>query len=396
MSRTVLALSLVLPAIGCTRLSVDDGHPADCDPTSDPELDPELDPEVDPTPDLPLDAGGPGLLGVSLFQVVKVPLLEGGEAVLPDDREVPVVADRGARVVVYLDAPDGWSTAEVEARVEVTVGGVTTPYSASFLLDADSAMDVPETGLHIDLPAEAVQPDATYRVTLWRPGQENPSARFPASGEAALAAEATGPIRIHMVPYEVDGFVPDTSPAVIDGFRDAVMALYPTTSVEITVGTVRPWATNDLGDILVDVGVVQESIDQAPSDVYYYGLVSGVASRDDFQGVTGTSEDGGNGWPSRAYFAAGAAFGDALSESTLTHELGHMHGLEHAPCGSASNTDPDFPMTDGSIGTIGWDFRTDTFVEADTADVMGYCQPRWISAYHYALLAEQIQRSQGW
>ena len=100
--------------------------------------------------------------------------------------------------------------------------------------------------------------------------------------------------------------------------------------------------------------------------------------------------------PERAFFAAGAAFGDELSESTLVHELGHLHQLEQSPCGGPPDVDPSFPDPEGLTGVLGFDFRTNEFIAADTPDVMGYCQPRWIGTYHYARLIEHVQLSQTW
>ena len=145
-----------------------------------------------------------------------------------------------------------------------------------------------------------------------------------ATDPVAVEAVDTGPIEIHLVPFEVGGFVPDTSPAVVDGFRDAVLAVYPATEVHITVGDMVPDAYAgqlDMGALLVDLGVIQEQVDQADPDVYYYGLVTGAASREEFcdDCPTGTSESGSG---NRAAFALGAAFADQRSEDTLIHELG--------------------------------------------------------------------------
>ncbi|MGB1275356.1 MAG: M66 family metalloprotease, partial [Nannocystaceae bacterium] len=169
--------------------------------------------------------------------------------------------------------------------------------------------------------------------------------------------------------------------------------------VEITVGSVQPNPYPDLpadealGDALFDVGVLMEQTDMAPPDVYYYGLMQPAETRDDYDGLTGTSQE----LDHRAGFAMGAGFGDELSESTLVHELGHLHFLKHAPCGSPSNLDPAFPHADGMAHTEGYDVRTQSFLGADEgSDLMSYCQPRWISTYHYEKLASWVQVSQTW
>ncbi len=358
-------------------------------PTVEADTDSDTDSDTDTDTDTDTDVDdGLQVAAVSVFQVVEVPVWDEAGAVPAGSRSAPVVAGRDARIVTWLDTPDAWSAADVEVRF--VVDG--TEHVVSDLVTVDADPSDPTTGLALDVPAGSVTAAATYHVEVWTGGVQ--TSRIPASGEAQLAAEETGPIAIHLVPYETNGFTPDTSQPVLDGFRDAVYAMYPVSGVDITVGDVRTWPDNDIGEILVDVGVVQEQVDQAPSHVYYYGLVSGVATRAEFEGITGSSESGVGPTPDRAYFAAGAAFGDVLSESTLVHELGHMHGLDHAPCGNASDTDPDFPMADGSTGTWGYDVRTDEYVPPETADVMGYCQPRWVGAYNYDLLVDQVQLAQ--
>ena len=85
----------------------------------------------------------------------------------------------------------------------------------------------------------------------------------------------------------------------------------------------------------------------------------------------------------------GMAIGNRASFSipdaeTIAHELGHNMNLAHAPCGGAGGPDPSFPSGDGSIGAWGYDFRSGTLVLPSTRDLMSYCEPYWISDYHFS------------
>ena len=65
-----------------------------------------------------------------------------------------------------------------------------------------------------------------------------------------------------------------------------------------------------------------------------------------------------------------------------THEVGHNMFLYHAPCGVAG--DPNFPHGGASIGYWGYDlFRKSLKSPRDFVDVMSYCNPVWISDYHF-------------
>ena len=69
----------------------------------------------------------------------------------------------------------------------------------------------------------------------------------------------------------------------------------------------------------------------------------------------------------------------------LAHEVGHNLDLEHAPCGGALFTDPDFPYENGSIGVWGYDFRDGSVVSPERRrDIMGYCYDLgWLSDYYF-------------
>jgi hypothetical protein len=328
----------------------------------------------------PLPTGGPSLRHIEFFQVVSIPVLWDGEE--PERRNADLVAERKAVLRTTVMVPDGWSDDTVQLVVTVVHDGVTDTFTDEEIISGSET-------LVVELPAEAVDPAATYFVELVHDGET--TARFPASGAAGVAAEITGPIRIHLVPFELNGFVPDLSPAIIDGYRAAVYAVYPVTEVMITVAEVAPAPSDNLGDLLVDVGIAQEM--DGVTDTYYYGMVTGVATREEFMGSTGTSQE----LEDRSGFAIGAAFGDQRAEDTLIHELGHLHYLEHADCGGAGADDPDFPYTNAGIGVEGYDVRTSSFITtADTYDMMGYCYPRWISDYHYAKLVDWVQYAQSW
>ena len=79
-----------------------------------------------------------------------------------------------------------------------------------------------------------------------------------------------------------------------------------------------------------------------------------------------------------------ASFSIPNSE-TIAHEFGHNMNLAHAPCGSAGGPDPSFPSGAGQIGVWGYDFRDGgKLVRPSTKDLMSYCEPTWISDYHFS------------
>lgn len=81
-----------------------------------------------------------------------------------------------------------------------------------------------------------------------------------------------------------------------------------------------------------------------------------------------------------AHLAGRSSFSQP-SLGIIAHELGHNLNLRHAPCGGAAGPDPEYPYPDGSIGTWGYDFGSDSPVHPSTSELMSYCGPSWISDF---------------
>jgi hypothetical protein len=111
------------------------------------------------------------------------------------------------------------------------------------------------------------------------------------------------------------------------------------------------------------------------SGVLYYGLLPNAIPVD----ITGCSSGGVGSGPE----------GDG---PTMAHELGHMLGLAHAPCGNVP-LDPNYPTyepydtsppTNASIGEYGLNINDGTILTPQNfKDYMSYCGSRWISLYSY-------------
>jgi len=102
---------------------------------------------------------------------------------------------------------------------------------------------------------------------------------------------------------------------------------------------------------------------------YYYGVIGSSPGR-----MRGLAQVG-------APWSVGVA-----DQDTYTHEIGHNMGLRHAPCGGADSPDPDYPYDRGSIGVWGYEFENGILYDPDDyKDVMSYCDPVWISDYHFDL-----------
>lgn len=75
------------------------------------------------------------------------------------------------------------------------------------------------------------------------------------------------------------------------------------------------------------------------------------------------------------------ALGWSFIMESIGHELGHVYGLDHAPCGNPDDPDDDFTPSNGSIGDVGVDPAAMVAFPATTGDLMSYCGDKGSTAY---------------
>lgn len=339
---------------------------------------------------------------LAIFQGVKVSLEKDG--VKSESKRAPVIAGREALFRVYVAPQDGFVSREVVAELTLEAEGAAPKvFRANKTISAASTDATLGSTINLELPADAIEVGTRYRVRLLTaPGQTGGTvskARYPADDALEpLNVIDTGTFKLTLVPVKANGYLPDTSPEQIERYRSVLQAMYPVSRIELKVR--ETWTyTGYIGPggvgISTLLGAVQSlrKKDGAPADVYYYGLVAPTSSRSVYCAggcTTGICSVPG---PEDTFLRAcvGVGFTGASSAGTLAHELGHAHGIYHAPCGGARGPDSSFPYSGGKIGTWGWDARSSKLIDpAKTADFMGYCSPDWVSDYAFGKLARRM------
>jgi hypothetical protein len=311
---------------------------------------------------------------------------------------VPLVANRRGLVRVFVVATQAntpASTVQVQLRFYDALGGL---QSAPPPLSAPAGMVWVPTA-----PDESSLNNSwNYSVTgvMIQPGMQIEAEVIPGAvvetnpGDnvfpRAVPTVRTMPtLNVTFVPIVQSGQTGNVTDVNKASFLDVTRRMYPIDQVNALVRT-NPITT---GTVLQADGTGwQEVLDQvdliamADGTRYYYG----VAKVSYASGVAGVAYVSTPLQPMRA-----ALGWDYLpSGSVVTaHELGHNWARNHAPCGGPSGIDPSYPESDGSTGGYGYDVSLDSLKPPTSGDIMGYCDPKWISTYTYSAAMNYLTTS---
>jgi len=376
------------------------------------EEDAGADPNVPPPPAASCALmAGLRLSEVSLYQAVKIPLMQAGALVAITQRKAPVVQGRQALVRLFVTPESGFTSRSVLGRLTLNTGGVERVYDAEKTVSGTSTDANKESTINLVVDAQDIGPDTTFSAQLLQPGAtcsgaagQAGVASFPATGTVALSAKAVGGLRVVVVPITLNnGLTGEAGDSAISLIRNAFITQFPITDIELEMhapvtinATLGATDQNSWSNVLSQLGKVR-SDERPEQDVYYFGLMRPASSFGTFcnrgciSGIAPLNSSdfgGGAAGSSSQRYGIGLGFGDKTSADTMVHEIGHAAGLPHAPCGGVSSADSQFPYSGGAIGSWGYDSIALTLKDpARNTDFMGYCDSTWVSDYNYNKLA---------
>ena len=314
---------------------------------------------------------------------VSMPMWSLNQAI-QDGRNTRLIAGRDAFLRVFPVADErNWYDARLRGEFfhgDTLVHGVTIDRTGNGGIATGVDYSRLDGSLNAVIPGVVLVPGVEMVLTLdsaalpLKPGSRT---RSPTAGRHALPVVSVPDLELVLVPVlstqspdssvvrETNGLTED-SPLVA-----AVRHLLPVSGFEVTVRTphVTSLAMNadNLSGILLEIDAVRKN---EGGSGYWVGLVR--------RGLGGQA-------------AGNDVSVAALEGDIIAHEVGHNMSLLHAPCGGPDRVDPAYPDPDGRVGTWGYNPRgrdiatlgPDTLVHPRTADVMSYCQPTWISGYHF-------------
>ncbi|MFH1843302.1 MAG: zinc-dependent metalloprotease family protein [bacterium] len=305
---------------------------------------------------------------------------------------VPLIQGRDAYLRVFVTANEA-NTLQPAVRVRLYEGGGMTD---TFTISAT----LPEVPITVDqgvlasswnvlIPGDLVQSGRSVLVDV-DPGNsiletDETDNAFPASGTPlGLDVRPLPTLALRFVPVyqSSNGETGNIDLANMGEFFAQTRRMFPLAAYDLDVRSVYTTSMvaqsngSGWGEILSELLTLRNVADE--SSWHYYGVVHTAYT----SGVTGV------GYvpyaPSAEYLVAVGWDNPEWFSETMAHEVGHNFGRSHAPCGTPSSVDPNYPHEDASIGAYGMDVESFAVKAPDVfKDIMSYCSPLWVSDYTF-------------
>lgn len=344
------------------------------------------------------------LTEVAAYQTLKIPLWRGG-SFLPM-RNAELIQRRTTLFRFAVTPGPMWNARAARGRLHLTRGAATETIDDDATISAASSDGNANSTFNFVVPADRFD-DTTAVAFEILAGDDCTSApalarRAPASGTAPLRAIRSGTLKVVLVPlrYEADqsNRLPDTSNAQIARYKGLLESMFPIEASDVTVREAVGLktalsASGNWGQVLDGMRGLRAQ-DAPPPDTYYMGLVVPAATAQAYcagQCVAGIAYHNDRNMASLQVGLSLGFTGDQ-SARAVVHEIGHEHGLGHAPCQAAEGLDRAYPYQNASTGVWGFDARRmQIFDPGRYKDFMGYCEPTWISDYSYGKLFTRVR-----
>ena len=298
---------------------------------------------------------------------------------------VPLVAGEAALLRVFITA-DSDLEASMPTVQAVFYNGDRLVHSVDIQAQDTAVPEQIEEGMLVfsanaEVPGTVVSPGLEMVVNIDSAGSTDVDAaglmQIPETGRHSLDVRTVPPFDLTLVPFlwtespytavldDTDGLTAD------DDLFWQTRNLLPIADFEVEVRE-PVWTSTDpsTGN---SYKLLQETVAvrvMDGSDGYYMGVLRA----------------GGGQFTRPIYGQAelpGTSSVSVLDAEIIAHEIGHNLNLRHSPCGGAPGPDPHYPHSDGTIGSWGYDFRNRALVAPETADLMSFCQPKWIGDYGF-------------
>ena len=304
------------------------------------------------------------------------------QAVQSREFPVPLVADEKALLRVFVTARKATSEAIPPVRARFYVNGqevhVEDLPGSSVQIPTEVSEGSLSKSANAEIPGHVIQPGLEMVIEVDPDGTLDPELgvpqRIPETGRIALEVPEMPLFDLTVIPFlstsDPDLAIVDlTAGMAIDAEGDDLLrdtrTLLPVASLKVRAHEPVLSSVYYPGELLR----ATEAIRVMEGGVgHYLGMMSETTW----------------GAPAGIAYAPGRSSVSTPSSRVIAHELGHNLSLFHAPCNSPDRPDPSFPYPHGSTGAWGYDFSDGgELVPPSHGDLMSYCEPGWISDYHF-------------
>ena len=337
------------------------------------------------------------------------------------DNSIRLVANKSARVRVYVrHRPAALAGVVGTVMLQKRRSGIWMDAALLMQLGPESVTAEPApnyaversnagSSLNFVIPASAMRGHVRLRVQVNVPGTSSQD-----EWVEDLDVSLLQTLRVRGIPMRYMGpdargnqiSLPAPTLANFQSTAGTTLRMYPVSqTADISLAGTFTWSEPLLGAIvngqcpqswnnLLFWLSIARVVDGNRTDALYYGLFPrGIPTG-------GAAGCGGGG--------AGVGSGAIDDGMTMAHELGHVLGLAHGPCGLGAGDagDPNYPAYEpydttmnriASIGEYGMDVTNGTiYPPSYTADFMSYCGPGWISLYHMQRLIQHQRLNPAW
>ncbi len=390
-------LGLVFGLAACGEADLVDGSNQSSGGSDDSSSEPAT-----PISDVAPIASGLSISKVTVMQTVNVAIMEDQREVL--NRAAPVVAGKDAILRVYVSPDSNFQSRTIVARLSLQTAGMDIPdEEISMQVTGSSSDSAGGSTFNFMLDAGVLSGSLNYSVELYEAsasadfGAPHENARWPVEGKTRVAEQNPQTLKVVVVPvaYGADGSgrEPDTSASQIEIYYDMFQALYPASTIDLTVRAAVSWP-NEVSaygqgwtDLLSGIQNLRYQ-DNADDQTYYYGVFTPASSYYNYCNrgcVAGMSALVTDYRYASMRTSIGLGYSGVEAANTMVHEVGHAHGREHAPCGlGGQSSDNGYPNNNANLDQWGFDMRNTNLLQPNAhKDMMSYCSPIWISAYTY-------------
>jgi hypothetical protein len=380
-------------------------------------------PPADASRDAPPAADGPPstapgpwarAIQVSLIEISQAVFIKLGDSngvVPPGMRNSKLIEGRAAYVRVHV-RPDGGSTPR-PLRAVLTLGqgdGSQRAFADGKMIAGPSTSENLASTFNFLLPTEVISPGATLAVAIYEgadaagPDPTSPP-RFPREGAADLAVERGLMLMdVVLLPVRGPSGPLDDSPPRRQRLERYMADVYPARKM-----TIRWHEPVEIDSVISSTEAFRlmaqaRRQDNASAGTYYHLLIAIEDSEDKFLGLGSLAGPGPNEAANRVAMTIVTEHQVDSQMDTVTHEMGHNLGRNHAPGCNAGGTDNRYPYPNTGVGVDGFSlgelasgkdhlpsapgpFKS----KARFKDLMGYCYPTWISDYTWNALMDRIR-----